>query len=96
MQIINKTIQCPQCGCIAFPDARRCPKCDSSYRESKAKAEIREIFKGIGYLSTQGWDNAGNTTMKAYYQLTCSHHGQIDIKAAVIHLNNVHFVMEAD
>jgi uncharacterized C2H2 Zn-finger protein len=84
MQIINKTIQCPQCGCIAFPDAIHCPKCGSSYRESKAKAEIKEVFKSIDYLSTQGRDNADNTIMKAYYQLICPHHGQVDVRAAVI------------
>jgi hypothetical protein len=84
MQIINKTIQCPQCGCIAFPDAIHCPKCGSNYRENKAKTEIKEMLKITNYLSTQGRDNTDNTIMKACYQLTCPHHGQIDVKAAVI------------
>ena len=84
MQIINKTIQCPQCGCIAFPDAIHCPKCGSSYREIKAKAEIKKVFKSIDCLSAQERYNADNTIMKAYYQLTCPHHGQVDVKAAVI------------
>ena len=40
MQIINKTVQCSECGCIAFPDAIHCPKCGASYREGKAKDEV--------------------------------------------------------
>ena len=84
MQIINKTIRCSQCGCIAFPDAMRCPKCNNSYRDGRAKAEIREISKSIDYFSTQWWDTTGSTTINAYYQLTCPHHGQIDIKTAMV------------
>ena len=78
MQIINKMTQCPQCGCIAFPDAIYCPKCGGNYRASK------EMFKSIASLSMQEQENADNTVMKAYYQLRCPHHGYIDIKAAVI------------
>lgn len=33
MQIVNKTARCPLCGCIYFPDAYRCPKCDGNSEE---------------------------------------------------------------
>ncbi len=84
MQIINKTIQCPECGCIAFPDAIYCPKCGISYRAGKSKREMKEIIGNINYLQIQGLDNTDKTLMKAYYQLICPHHGQVDVKAAVI------------
>lgn len=84
MQIINKTIQCAECGCIAFPDAIRCPKCGASYREGKAKKEMKEIFRNISYFPAQGSDDSDKTIMKAYYQIICPHHGQVDVKAAVI------------
>jgi DNA-directed RNA polymerase subunit M/transcription elongation factor TFIIS len=84
MQIINKTIQCPECGCIAFPDAIHCPRCGASYRGRNVKVETREIFKNISHLPTQGPDDIDKTMMKAYFQLICPHHGQIDIKTAAI------------
>jgi transcription elongation factor Elf1 len=31
MQIINKTITCPACGCICLPDVYHCPKCGKSF-----------------------------------------------------------------
>lgn len=34
MQIINKVHKCSACGCIAFPDATRCPKCDMPFNHN--------------------------------------------------------------
>jgi uncharacterized OB-fold protein len=43
MQIINKVRKCPACGCIAFPDSTRCPKCDLPYTVSNVSdAKIDE------------------------------------------------------
>jgi len=84
MQIINKMIQCPKCGCIAFPDAIHCPRCGSNYRELKANLERKEIFKKVDYLFIQGQENTDNTILKAYYKVTCPHHGHIDVKAAIV------------
>ena len=36
MQIINKTVRCSECGCIALPDAIKCPKCSNTYRKPEA------------------------------------------------------------
>lgn len=84
MQIINKTVQCTECGCIAFPDAAYCPKCGASYRENKAKKEITEIFEKISCFSTPDSADASKSIIETYCQLTCPHHGQVDIKTAVV------------
>ena len=83
MQIINKTVQCTECGCIAFPDAIHCPKCGASYRETKRKSEISEVVKRITCFSLQEPADASKSIIETYYQLICPHHGQVDVKASV-------------
>jgi hypothetical protein len=83
MQIINKTVQCSECGCIAFPDAIYCPKCGTSYRVNKEKREIKDI-SNINCFSTPVLLNTSKSIMEAYYRLICPHHGQVDIKATII------------
>ena len=41
MQIMNKVHKCSACGCIAFPDSTRCPKCDLPYSVSTSPDEIK-------------------------------------------------------
>jgi hypothetical protein len=84
MQIINKTIQCSECGCIALPDAISCPKCGTSYRAQKERRDIKEIFGTISGLSTQDPLDASQSIMRAYYQLICPHHGQVDVRTTAI------------
>lgn len=84
MQIINKTIQCTECGCIAFPDAVYCPKCGAGYRENKAKKEIGEIFARIACFPTHVPVDAHKSIVETCYQLICPHHGQVDVKTSVV------------
>lgn len=84
MQIINKMVQCSECGCIAFPDAIHCPKCGASYRESKAKREIRQIFEKPGCFSAPVPVDAATLLMETYSQFICPHHKQLDIRTTVI------------
>jgi hypothetical protein len=81
IQIVKDTIQCSRCGCIALPDSTRCPKCGASYiHEVK-----REIFDNADLFSTPAILEDTNTkVVRAYYQLTCSRHGRIHVKADVI------------
>ena len=42
MQAVKDKVQCSRCGCIALPDATKCPKCGASYngngtREARKK-----------------------------------------------------------
>ena len=84
MQIINKTVQCSECGCIALPDATYCPKCGTSYRVHKERGNLKEIFGTIGCFSAQRPVDMSKSIIEANYQLICPHHGQVDVKAAVI------------
>jgi ribosomal protein L40E len=81
IQVMKETIQCSRCGCIALPDATRCPKCGASYI-SEGK---REKFDNIGLLPAAAvLEDTTTKVVQAYYQLTCSRHGRIYVKAAVI------------
>jgi hypothetical protein len=80
MQAVKETVQCSRCGCIALPDATRCPKCGASYNGNGSK----ESVSAISYLSSPLMEEANTKVVRAYYQLTCSHHGKIHIKATVI------------
>lgn len=84
MQIINKTVQCSECGCIALPDATYCPKCGTSYRAHKERRDLKEIFGTIGCFSAQRPVDTSKSIIEANYQLICPHHGQVDIRATVI------------
>ncbi len=81
IQLMKDTIQCSRCGCIALPDATKCPKCGASYILSGKK----EVFDSVGFFPTSVVSEDSNTkVVRAYYQLTCSRHGRIHVKAAVI------------
>ena len=81
MQIMKDTVQCSNCGCIALPDATKCPKCGAPYDRNGT----REIIGPIPYLSTSGIEEDGGIqVIRAYYQLTCPRHGKIYVKATVI------------
>jgi ribosomal protein L40E len=81
IQLIKDTIQCSRCGCIALPDATKCPKCGASYITS----DKREVLDSVGFFPTPPvLQDSGTKVVRAYYQLTCSRHGRIHVKAAVI------------
>jgi hypothetical protein len=80
MQAVKETVQCSRCGCIALPDATRCPKCGASYNGNGAK----EAVSAISYLSSPLMEVADTKVVRAYYQLTCSRHGKIHVKATVV------------
>jgi ribosomal protein L40E len=81
IQVVKDTIQCSRCGCIALPDATKCPKCGASYIVS----EKREPFDNMSFSSPPAvLEDTSAKVVRAYYQLTCSRHGRIYVKAAVI------------
>jgi len=80
VQAVRDKVQCSRCGCIALPDATRCPKCGASYNDNGAK----EIASVINYISSSTTEDADTKVVRAYYQLTCSRHGRIHVKATVI------------
>ena len=80
IQTVRDTVQCSRCGCIALPDATKCPKCGASYNGNGAK----EAVNAISYISSPMIENAATRVVRAYYQLTCSRHGKIYVKATVI------------
>jgi len=81
MQVVKDTIQCSRCGCIALPDATKCPKCGASYIVN----EKRETFDNVGFFpATTMLEDTSAKVVRAYYQLTCTRHGRIQVKAAVI------------
>ena len=81
MQVVKDTIQCSRCGCIALPDATKCPKCGASYIVDGKK----QTFDNAGFFPAPTiLEDAGTKVVRAYYQFTCSRHGRIHVKAAVI------------
>jgi len=92
MQAVKETIRCIRCGCIALPDANRCPKCGASYRDPSINAH-REMFDPFTYLAPAKIDDVGDNVnpdtsiikiIRAYYQLTCPRHGTVHVRATVI------------
>lgn len=55
MQIINKTVKCNECGCVAFPDSKTCPKCGNYLRLNDSKSispvEINEIINQLARIT---------------------------------------------
>ena len=81
IQIVKDTIQCSRCGCIALPDATKCPKCGASYLVEGKK----ETFDNVGFFPAPTiLEDASAKVVRAYYQFTCSRHGRIHVKASVI------------
>jgi transposase len=79
VQAVRDKVQCSRCGCIALPDATRCPKCGALYNGDGAK-----IASVINYISSSTIEDVDTKVVRAYYQLTCSRHGKIHVKATVI------------
>ena len=86
MQVIKDTVRCSRCGCIALPDATKCPKCGAAYDGNGAK----EMIDTVSYFSSPGMEKPRIETdddirvIRAYYQLTCPRHGRIHVRATVI------------
>lgn len=81
VQVVKDTIQCLRCGCIALPDATKCPKCGASYNGNGKK----ETFGNMSYFPAPAvLEETSTKVIRAYYQLTCSRHGRIHVKATVI------------
>jgi hypothetical protein len=81
IQVVKDTIQCLRCGCIALPDATKCPKCGASYNGNGQK----ETFENMSYFPAPAvLEDTSTKVIRAYYQLTCSRHGRIHVKASVI------------
>ena len=81
IQAIKDTIQCSRCGCIALPDATKCPKCGASYNSG---IRAKEIVDAMSCLSSPTIDDASTKVVRACYQLTCRRHGKIHVRATVI------------
>lgn len=80
MQAVRDRVQCSRCGCIALPDATRCPKCGASYNGNGIKGAVCDT----SYLEIPTVEDADTRVVRAYYQITCSRHGRIQVKATVI------------
>jgi len=93
MQAVKETIRCIRCGCIALPDANRCPKCGASYRDPSGNGSREMFIDPFDYLPQTRVDGVVNNVnldmsitkvIRAYYQLTCPRHGTIHVRATVI------------
>ena len=84
MQGIKETIECVRCGCIALPDATKCPKCGAHYYESHEGNKAKEIINAIDYISNSGIEDIDTRVIRASYQFICPHHGRVSVKAVVI------------
>jgi hypothetical protein len=82
MQAVRTTIRCTRCGCIALPDAIKCPKCGEDYRNPSNNA-AKEIIDSFAYLAATKVDAPGIKVIRAYYQISCPHHGQVYVRATV-------------
>ena len=80
IQAIKDTIQCSRCGCIALPDATKCPKCGVAYNGNGAK----ELIDSIAYISNPIMEDTSIQLIRAYYQLICPRHGKVYVKATAI------------
>lgn len=80
MQAVKDTRQCSRCGCIALPDATRCPKCGAAYNGNGT----REVLQPISYLTESITEDVNTKVVRAHYQLNCGRHGKIHVKATVI------------
>jgi hypothetical protein len=81
IQAVKDTIQCSRCGCIALPDATKCPKCGASYITGGGKEALDSMYFSPTPIASE---DPSAKVVQAYYQLTCSRHGKIHVKAAVI------------
>ena len=71
MQIIAKTIQCAECGCIAMADATYCPKCGSSYRKAKGTKYAADIIRSCNYPVSTGVSYVKRLPQNIIYQFVC-------------------------
>jgi hypothetical protein len=84
MQIINKTVRCSECGCIAFPDSMYCPKCGASFRNNKIKRFTFENPEPVKLVSDQEKIDLNQSIIEAYYELISPHYGQINIRTTFV------------
>ncbi|MBM3142352.1 MAG: hypothetical protein FJ005_04800 [Chloroflexi bacterium] len=82
MPAVKDTVQCSRCGCIALPDATKCPKCGALYNGNGKKETVDDA---MNYLPRPMIvEDTNIKVVRAYYQLTCYRHGKIHVKATVI------------
>ena len=81
MQAVKDTIECSRCGCIALPDATKCPKCGTAYYNGNG---AKEVINAINYLSNPRVEDIDAQVIRASYQFICPRHGRVSVKAMVI------------
>ncbi len=83
LQAIKERAECSRCGCIALPDATRCPKCGAPYRDSTTNELSHTIDQIISKpASLTSPDDV--RIVQANYELDCPYHGKIRVKATVV------------
>ena len=82
MQVIKDTVQCSRCGCIALPDATKCPKCGKAYHNGNGE---QEMLDAVSYLSNSQIEGVNTQqVVRASYQFICPQHGRVNVRAMVI------------
>lgn len=87
LQAVKATLRCSQCGCIALPDATKCPKCGALYHKDKEEV-LFDTFR-LTSIAPEPVRTAKDTTeclkvVQVNYELDCPRHGRVRIKATVI------------
>ena len=81
MPILRETIKCSKCGCLALPDAIRCPKCGSQYERERPTKPLIDPLK---CYESPAIESTNMKVIRAYYQLSCVRHGIVQVRASVI------------
>jgi hypothetical protein len=84
MKIINQTIRCSECGCIAFLDSVNCPNCGAHYRNKEINMAEAFKYEPLISKSNQGITSENQSIIEAYCDFICSHYTQINIRTTVI------------
>lgn len=84
LQAIKETVRCSRCGCIALPDAARCPKCGAPYHEDRTSEFSRTIDQIISKPANLARAPSDVRIIRANYELDCPYHGKVRVKAAVV------------
>ncbi len=84
LQAIKETVQCSRCGCIALPDATRCPKCGASYHEDKTVEFSYTVDKIASKPPSLASTPDDIRIVRAHYELQCPYHGKVRVKASVV------------
>jgi len=80
MRAVKETVQCSRCGCIALPDASKCPRCGTTYNGNR----VKDLMNTVNYFPNPVIEDTDIQVVQAYYQLTCHYHGRVNVKATVI------------